>query len=100
MEQIERISKMEERLNKVNEAIHELSTALEKYQSVRNDIQILNEYLGSKEWRSDLQADEDGLLLQNLNRGVLSEDGIWNTIEANRELLEKINKFVNRQQKP
>ena len=91
MEQIERISKMEERLNKV---IQELSTALEKYQSVRNDIQILNEYLGSKEWRSDLQADEDGLLLQNLNRGVLSEDGIWNTIEANRELLEKMNKFV------
>ncbi len=100
MEQIERISKMEERLNKVNKVIQELSSALEKYQSVRNDIQILNEYLGSKEWRSDLQADEDGLLLQNLNRGVLSEDGIWNTIEANRELLEKINKFVNRQQKP
>lgn len=100
MEQIERISKMEERLNKVNKVIQELSSALEKYQSVRNDIQILNEYLGSKEWRSDLQADEDGLLLQNLNRGVLSEDGIWNTIEANRELLEKMNKFVNRQQKP
>ena len=97
MEQIERISKMEERLNKV---IQELSTALEKYQSVRNDIQILNEYLGSKEWHNDLKADEDGLLLQNLKRGVLSEDGIWNTIEANRELLEKMNKFVNRQQKP
>ena len=37
-------------------------------------------YYDSGEWRSDYQADEDGLLPENLKRGVLSEDGIYDLL--------------------
>ena len=47
-------------------------------------------YLGSDDWRRDLADDERGLLPADLKRGVLSEDGIWNLLERNRELLEEM----------
>lgn len=41
----------------------------------------LSDYYGSDAWKRDLAAEEAGLLPQNLKRGVLSEDGIWNLLE-------------------
>ena len=37
-----------------------------------------------------MEADEAGLLPYNLKRGVLSEDGIWNTLAHYREILERM----------
>ena len=34
--------------------------------------------------------DEAGKFPEKLKRGVLSEDGIWNMLERNKELLEQI----------
>ena len=34
--------------------------------------------------------DEAGEFPEKLKRGVLSEDGIWNMLERNKELLERI----------
>ena len=34
--------------------------------------------------------DEAGEFPDKLKRGVLSEDGIWNMLERNKELLERI----------
>ena len=34
--------------------------------------------------------DETGKFPEKLKRGVLSEDGIWNMLERNKELLERI----------
>lgn len=42
----------------------------------------LTEYYGSDAWDRDYAADETGLLPENLHRGVLSEDGLWNLLEA------------------
>jgi hypothetical protein len=35
-------------------------------------------------------ADEAGQYPDKLKRGVLSEDGIWNMLERNRELLHRL----------
>ena len=32
------------------------------------------------QWRKDFEADEAGKLPQDLKRGVLSEDGLWNLL--------------------
>lgn len=37
--------------------------------------------------------DEAGKLPKNLKRGVLSEDGIYNVLERNKELLEMLDGF-------
>ena len=90
MTQIERIRKMEERMDKAAEVLRELSDALDRFADVQDDVRALEGYYASELWKKDFADDEAGLLPANLKRGVLSEDGIWNMLERNRELLERI----------
>jgi len=89
MEQIERIRQMELRLERAAAAVMALSAALDRFEEVREDISVLNEYYGSKEWKQDYADDEAGELPPDLKRGVLSEDGIWNLLTDARELVER-----------
>lgn len=86
MEQIERIKQMELRLDRASSAVMELSAALEKYNEAQDDINQLDAYYTSDEWKQDFAADEAGELPPSLRRGVLSEDAIWNVLSDNREL--------------
>ncbi len=86
MERIERIKQMEACLEQASAAVKELSAALEQYEEAREAIRTLDKYLGSKQWKLDCKADEDGKLPKDLKRGVLSEDGIWNVLEESRRL--------------
>ena len=52
-----------------------------QYEGVQEDMAALKAYHGSDEWKRDFADDEQGLLPQDLKRGVLSEDGIWNLLE-------------------
>ena len=90
MNNTERIETMEQRLNNALEAVQELQSALNRYEAVQEDIRVLNDYLGSDDWKDDIAADKSGLLPAGLKRGVLSEDGIWNLLEDWRELEERI----------
>ena len=85
-EQIARIRQMEQKLAMSSAAIKRLSSALVKYDAVKEAISVLNEYYGSEQWRKDYADDEAGLLPASLKRGVLSEDGIWNLLTDWQEL--------------
>ena len=89
-EQLQRIRQMERRLNRASTAIKKLSETLDKYKEVQEDIAALNDYYGSDLWKQDFADEEAGRLPANLKRGVLSEDGIWNLLEAHRELQKRI----------
>ena len=41
--------------------------------------ELLDYYFGGQ-WLEDYQADERGELPQNLKRGILSQDGLWNLL--------------------
>jgi hypothetical protein len=86
METTERIEQMEQRFDRAKEMVQTIAYVLEQYESLQEDIQLLDAYLGSEEWKADLAADEAGLLPTGLKRGVLSEDGIWNLLEEWRDL--------------
>ena len=92
-EQIRRIAGMERRLTRASAALKRLSSALDKYEEVQEDFAALNDYYGSNLWKQDFLDDEAGRLPQDLKRGVLSEDGIWNLLEAHRELQERQNRL-------
>ena len=94
MKQIERIKQMEERFERVSKAIKELSSALNNYAKLQEDLASLGKYYGSKDWKKDFNDDEAGRLPADLKRGVLSEDGIWNLLEDNKELKEALQKIV------
>jgi hypothetical protein len=51
MEQTERIKEMEQRMNRASVAVMELSAALDKLEAVKDDVEKLNEYYGSSEWK-------------------------------------------------
>lgn len=90
MTQTERIREMELRMDKASAAVMQLSAALDGYIAVQEAIRELSAYYGSQEWKQDLADDEAGRLPQGMKRGVLSEDGIWNLLEDNKELQARI----------
>ena len=89
-EQLQRIRQMERHLARAASALKRLSSALDKYEEAKADIAALASYYGSDDWKQDFADDEAGRLPKDLKRGVLSEDGIWNLLEAHGELQERM----------
>lgn len=77
---------MEEHLDKASQAVKALSDALDLYTDAMESIETIDDYLVSDEWQQDFNDSEAGNLPKDLKCGVLSEDGIWNVIDTNREL--------------
>lgn len=96
MEQIERIKTMEQHLDRASLAVMKLSAALDDYAEVLTSIRELEKYYGSDVWKQDFADDEQGLLPQDLKRGVLSEDGIWNVLTDNQDLLARMKALPTR----
>lgn len=90
MTQTERIREMEQLLDVASAALQQLSAAVDGYTAAQEAISKLSAYYGSQEWKQDLAAGEAGRLPQGMKRGVLSEDGIWNLLDDNKELLARI----------
>ena len=88
--QIERIRQMERCLDRTSQAVMHLSAALDEYAASQDALRLLSDYYGSELWKQDFAADSAGLLPQDLKRDVLSEDAIWNLLEDNRELQERM----------
>ncbi|MCR5558248.1 MAG: DUF4298 domain-containing protein [Butyrivibrio sp.] len=88
---VKRIKKKErildEALKRMDEA-GEDPRALLDYQS---EIKKLEDYYSSRDWKDDYALDEEGLLPEDLKRGVLSEDGIYDALERNKDLLSLYN---------
>jgi hypothetical protein len=85
--------KMEDILHKANHTLNTLEASIFDLQHMQDDIQKLSDYYGSKQWRKDLESDEQGLFPDDLKRGVLSEDGIYNMLERNKEVMEMLKPF-------
>ena len=81
---------MERRLNRALAAVKRFTGALDKWEEVQDDIVQLDKYYGSDVWRQDFADDEAGLLPEDLKRGVLSEDSIWNLLADCKELNERM----------
>ena len=94
MKQTERIQMMEQHLDRAQQAINQLEKALQDYLPVRESIMTVSQYFGNDDWNQDHDDDKAGLLPQDLKRGVLSEDGIWNLLQDNRDLMIRLFEMV------
>jgi hypothetical protein len=90
---------MERCLVSASAAVKRLEAALDRYESVRQAIAALDEYYGSDLWRQDLADDEAGLLPENLKRGVLSQDAIWNLLADVRTLTTRLRTLTTQSEK-
>lgn len=84
---VERIRRYEALLNRAERALSAYEAALEDFAAAQEGIAALNAYYGSPAWWEDFDASEAGELPADLPCGVLSEDGVWDLLERNRELL-------------
>ena len=81
---VKRVKKMEAAMDRVARANARLERALAEFEARGKDIAALNTYLNGQ-WRQDFEADERGEFPQELRRGVLSEDALYDTLsEADR----------------
>ena len=87
-EQTERIREMEIRLNTARQALDRLEEALERYEEARSAMDELEAYYTGGLWMRDYEDDEAGKLpsYQELPRGVLSEDAVYDVITDRRRL--------------
>lgn len=84
---IERVTHFEALLEQLNHTLSEASPSMETLASAQAAADALSAYYAGDDWKRDFAADEAGMLPQDLKRGVLSEDGIYNALEAWRERL-------------
>ena len=85
------IFQMEHILATAYQKIDALEKKIAEYEAFQAEIQKLQAYYESQQWKDDFAADEAGKFPAKLKRGVLSEDGIYNMLERNQELLKRIN---------
>lgn len=96
MKRIDRITRMETLYDKSQAVVNRLSQALEDFTALQADLDELEAYYTSPQWRKDFEADEAGKLPKDLKRGVLSEDGLWNLLEDYHQLKEQV-KTINKE---
>ena len=84
------ISEMEEIFDKVLQTQSAFEKAIEEYRGLQPEIEKLEAYYSGKQWKEDFAADERGEIPADMKRGVLSEDGIYNMLERNKEIMEII----------
>lgn len=94
---VARIKGMERRMRRAEKVLRSMEYALDEWGMMNSDMKVLNKYLGSEEWKADLMADEEGLLPDNLRRGVLSEDGIWNLLVDQRVLMQRLFELIKKE---
>ena len=87
-ETIARITEYETLMREIGDALDKDGTAAADRAELKEKIVRLGSYYTSEAWKNDLAADEAGLLPPDLERGVLSEDGVYLLLERYRELID------------
>ena len=86
---LQRIKDLEYKFSEVSRVLAALDMALDEFYGVKNYIDDLREYMESGQWKADFEADERGEIPADLERGVLSEDGLY-------DLLDEVDRILRR----
>ena len=80
-----RINDMEAVFDRVN---YLMINNLADSDELKADIETLESYYSSQQWKDDFALDEAGKLPDSLKRGVLSEDGIYDLLDKYKNIVE------------
>ena len=90
-----RVARNSSRFKSVEEAIKQAEIGIDMLLDQWENICILNEYLDSGNWQADFEADERGEISKLIPRGVLSEDGLYNTLDRLQDVLGQMASIVD-----
>lgn len=94
MEQIERIQYMEQILDEASLTMQDLTENLASYQNLLSRIKELACYYEGPLWMKDFEDDENHLLPENLKRGVLSQDAVYDLLCKQDELFQSMDSLI------
>lgn len=80
-EAIERIKQMERCIDALQNAAAQNPAAIFEDPALETLLESLTQYYESGQWLKDYTLDEKGLLPQNLKRGVLAQDTLYDFFE-------------------
>ena len=78
---ITRIIKMEQYFDEVLKLVNSHHNLLYEDANIKEKLQVLLNYYESGLWLQDYECDERGELPENLKRGVLSQDALYNLVQ-------------------
>lgn len=87
------IFQMEAILDKALKKMDDLEKVIAEYKEFQDKIAELEAYYTSQQWKDDFAMDEKSQFPQKLKRGVLSEDGIYNMLERNMEIMDILDRL-------
>ena len=90
---LKNITKMENILNRTDNLISEMQKLLEKWEQNQEDFNELMNYYTSEERGNDLEDDRLKIIPQDVPRGVLSEDAVFDTYGNRKDLSVKMIKL-------
>lgn len=91
---LQRIKEYEYKFSELSRVLTALDTALDEYADIKSYIGDLNDYMESGQWKADFEADERGEIPAGIERGVLSEDGLYDLLESVDRILERAKNLV------
>ncbi len=91
--QTERIMHMEACLDRCTAASEKMKAALNELESVSGDLEELRRYYESGQWRQDYEDDEKGLLPDDLKRGVLSQDAVYDLLDDMKQTADRMKEW-------
>lgn len=93
---VKRVAEMEERFDSLQQSVRALEDALNLSQDFRDNYKALKKYMDSGKWLKDYEVDEIGGLPQDLKRGVLSQDGLYDLLQDASGLIDSLRDLTRR----
>ena len=76
-----RVEQMSSLYDRLAGLLGELDARREELLALHAEVEKLKKYQSSGRWLQDYEADERGEIPQDVNRSVLSQDGLYNLLE-------------------
>lgn len=90
MDQLDRIRQMEQILNEVTLAVQNLMDSVDRFDAAVPKLRVLAAYYESEQWRMDYDDDAAGKLPEELRRGVLAQDTVYDLLTDVNRLRQKL----------
>lgn len=90
-----RVARNSSKYKRAEEAIKEAEIGVDMLLDAWDDICSLSEYMDSGQWKEDFEADERGEISKDIDRGVLSEDGLYNALYRFQDVLAQMSLIVD-----
>ena len=90
-----RVARNSSKFKRAEEAIKEAEIGVDMLLDAWEDICSLTEYMDSGQWKEDFEADERGEISKDIDRGALSEDGLYNALYRFQDILSQMSLIID-----